>query len=124
MPFCAAAAAVFGRVGIDTFDEAILRDPRVAAMMARVTMRVDEEIGRGKPSLTEARVRVVLKDGRTLAKDAHGARGYPSNPASAEELRAKFLSCAQVTLAEPRAAALEAVLRSLEDVPSLPVIGD
>ena len=62
--------------------------------MSRVTMRVDDEIGRGKPALTEARVRVTLKDGRTLAQDAHGARGYPANPASDAELDAKFLACA------------------------------
>ena len=119
MPFCAAAAAVFGRVGIDTFDEAVLRDPAVTAMMARVTMRVDGEIGRGKPSLTEARVRVVLKDGRPLAKDAHGARGYPANPASADELAAKFLACATVALGGSRATQVQSFLRSLETAPSL-----
>jgi 2-methylcitrate dehydratase PrpD len=119
MPFCAAAAAVFGRVGIDTFDEAVLRDPAVTKMMARVTMRVDGEMGRGKPSLTEARVRVVLKDGRTLTKDAHGARGYPANPASADELAAKFLACAMVALGEPRAAQLQSFLWSLETAQNL-----
>jgi len=119
MPFCAAAAVLFGRVGIDTFDEAVLRDPAVMAMMARVTMRVDEEIGRGKPPLTEARVRVVLKDGRTLAKDAHGARGYPANPASADELATKFLACATVALGEPRATQVQSFFRSLETAPNL-----
>jgi 2-methylcitrate dehydratase PrpD len=119
MPFCAAAAMVFGRVGIDTFDDAVLRDPAVGAMMARVTMRVSEEIGRGKPALTEARVRITLKDGRTLAQDAHGARGYPDNPASDDELAAKFMACAAVAVAEPRAAAILDWLRSLEDAPAL-----
>ena len=80
MPFCAAAAIVFGRVGIDTFDADRIRDARVLALMPRVTMRVDPEVGKGAPALTEARVRVHLKNGRTLSQDAHGARGYPERP--------------------------------------------
>ena len=106
LPFCAAAAVVFGRVGIDTFDDAALRDPRVAALMPRVTMRVDEAIGQGKPPLTEARVRVRLKDGRSLVQEAHGARGYPANPANADQLAAKFLACASRAIGKPRADAL------------------
>jgi 2-methylcitrate dehydratase PrpD len=94
MPFCAAAAVVFGSVGLATFEDVHRNDPRVAALIPRVSMRVDEEIGRGKPALTEARVRVTLKSGRTLVQEAHGARGYPSNPASAADLESKFLSCA------------------------------
>ena len=41
MPFCAAAAIVHGRVGIDTFERRSSADPAILAMQARVTMRVD-----------------------------------------------------------------------------------
>ncbi|HXT70458.1 MAG TPA: MmgE/PrpD family protein [Vicinamibacterales bacterium] len=105
MPFCVASAVVHGRVSIDTFDDAGLSDRRVGALMPRVTMRVDPEIGGSKPALTEARVRVGLKDGRILTKEAHGARGYPTNPASAAELEAKFLSCATRVMSESDARA-------------------
>jgi 2-methylcitrate dehydratase PrpD len=115
LPFCAAAALVFGRVGIDTFDDHVIRDPRVTSLMTRVEMRVDDAIGRGKPALTEARVRVRLKNGREVAQDAHGARGYPENPASAEALEAKFLGCAARALPAERAADLLGELRALAD---------
>ena len=105
MPFCAAAAIVFGRVGIDTFDDDRIRDSRASALMSRVTMRVDQEIGRGKPSLTEARVRVILTDGRALVREAHGARGYPAHPASAGELEQKFVACASRVMSETDALA-------------------
>ena len=75
LPFCVAAAVVFGRIGIDTFDDERIDDERVTRLMQRVSMHVDEEIGKGKPSLTEARVRVTLTDGRVLVREAHGARG-------------------------------------------------
>jgi 2-methylcitrate dehydratase PrpD len=116
LPFCAAAAVVFGGVGIDTFDAERIRDPRVAALMPRVTMRVDDAIGRGKPALTEARVRVRLADGRVLAQDAHGARGYPANPAADEELAAKVHACARRALTAPEAETAFRAIRAIEDV--------
>jgi 2-methylcitrate dehydratase PrpD len=119
LPFCAAAACVFGHVGIGTFDDAALQDERVTSLMSRVTMRVDDEIGRGKPSLTEARVRITLRDGRTLAREAHGARGYPANPVSAADLQAKFLGCASRVMELGLARALHERLAGLESEDSL-----
>ena len=113
LPFCVAAAVVFGRVGIDTFDDGLIRDPRVTSFMPRVTMRVDEEIGKGKPSLTEARVRVTLADGRVLVREAHGARGYPEKPPSDAELDAKFMACATRVMEETEARRMLASLREI-----------
>jgi 2-methylcitrate dehydratase PrpD len=114
MPFCAAAAVIFGRVGIDTFSDGRLADEGVQTMMARVAMNVDQDIGRGKPALTEARVRLRLRDGRTLEKDAHGARGYPERPARQDELDAKFVACASIAIAPDRTDGLLAALSDME----------
>jgi 2-methylcitrate dehydratase PrpD len=119
MPFCAAAAIVFGQVGIDTFDDDRICDERVLAMMQRVTMRVDPEVGKGAPALTEARVRVHLKNGRTLSQDAHGARGYPERPASDAELEAKFMACATRVLSKEKAREVLARLRGFEQIADL-----
>ena len=119
MPFCAAAAVVFGRVGIDTFDDDRIRDPKVTSLMARVTVRVDDQIGQGKPALTEARVRVRLKDGRTLAQDAHGARGYPANPASDADLASKFIACATRVRSATHAGEALATLRKIDQLGSI-----
>ena len=114
MPFCAAAALVSGRVDIATFDEETIRDERVAAMIGRISMKVDPAIGAGRPALTESRVRVRLKDGRELVRDAHGARGYPENPASQTELESKFMACATRALPEARARQLLSTLSGLD----------
>jgi 2-methylcitrate dehydratase PrpD len=103
MPYCAAAAIVFGGVTVTTFEPAALSDPRVVKLLPRVTMRVDERLGSGKPALTEARVHVLLVDGRKFVAEAHGARGYPTQPASAGELAGKFLGCAEPVLGVSRA---------------------
>jgi len=122
MPFCAAAAIAFGRVGIDTFDDERRRDPRVLSLMPKIAMRVNPDVGKGAPALTEARVRVYLKGGRTLAKDAHGARGYSARPASDAELDAKFTACATRVLSADRAAGVLAELRRMDQLDDVRVL--
>ena len=116
MPFCAAAAIVDGRVGIDTFDGEKLADPAIAAMQSRVTMQVDPALDSSAPALTQARVTVRLKDGRVLTASANGARGYPERPASGDELAAKFVACASRVLPEAKARLALKMLSDLESV--------
>jgi len=128
LPFCAAAAIVSGRVGVDTFDDAALSSPEVTALMARVAMRVDPSLDGLGPPLTQARIAITLRDGRVLTQHADGARGYPARPASDEELDAKFLACAGRALPAPSAARALELLRaidSLADIGTLTgVLGD
>jgi 2-methylcitrate dehydratase PrpD len=116
LPFCAAAAVVHGQVGIDTFEPAGLTNPDVMSLMPRVAMRVDPSLDCGGLPLTQARVRVQLRDGRVLAQEARGARGYPDLPASAAELDAKFMACARRALPEAAAEKALGLLRKIEEI--------
>jgi 2-methylcitrate dehydratase PrpD len=100
MPFCAAAALVDGHVGLDTFDDAKMQTPSIVAMQSRVTMRVESTLDPSAPPLTQARVTIVLRDGRTVTASADGARGYPERPAGDGELDLKFVSCAMRVISE------------------------
>lgn len=96
MPFCAAAALVHGRLGIEMFDAEHLRDRAIRRVMPLVRLRANAGFDRAAP-LSQARVTVRLRDGRTLMASADGARGYPGR-LSDEELAAKFAGCAARTL--------------------------
>jgi 2-methylcitrate dehydratase PrpD len=119
MPFCAAAAVVYGGIGIDTFEADRLLDPRVVALMPHVAMRVDAAFDGGAPPLTQARIHIRLRGRPTLTHEVRGARGYPDRPASDEELGAKFQACARRTLAGPSVDRALALLRSLEHADSI-----
>jgi 2-methylcitrate dehydratase PrpD len=119
MPFCAAAAVVFDRVGVDTFDDASLANADVAALMSRVAMRVDPSLDGVGPPLTEARVRIRLRDGRVLERAAHGARGYPQQPASDGDLAAKFRACAGRVMTAAAADRALAWLRAIDAIDDL-----
>jgi 2-methylcitrate dehydratase PrpD len=122
MPFCAAAAVVYGRVGIDTFEASSLNDIRVMRLMPRIAMRVDPSLDASGPPLTQARIAIQLRGGRTVSKAANGARGYPERPASNAELGAKFMACARRALpgeAAERALAMLQQIDQLDDIRSL-----
>jgi len=114
MPFCAAAAVVFPRLGIDTFDVEHIANADVQRLMQRVTLRTNEAFDGAAP-LSRARVTVRLRDGRTLSRLADGARGYPGRLTD-EELAAKFAACAVPALSQSAAAAAWAALINLGDI--------
>jgi hypothetical protein len=69
---------------------------------------------------------VRLRGGRVLTASANGARGYPQQPASDDELAVKFTACATQTLSESDAGELLASLlriESLTDVRTLTARG-
>jgi len=116
LPFCAAAAVVNRGVGMETFDESQLSDPRIASLQGRVTMRVDDALDKAAPPLTQARVTVTLKNGKALTADADGARGYPERPATDDQLKTKFTSCATRVMSSVQAHEALAALRNLDAV--------
>jgi 2-methylcitrate dehydratase PrpD len=101
MPFCAAAAIVFGRIGVDTFDPSRIHDANVEALMPRVAMRANPGFDASAP-LSQARITIRLRDGRTLTQFADGARGYPGR-SSERELAEKFAACATAVMTPPSA---------------------
>jgi 2-methylcitrate dehydratase PrpD len=100
MPFCAAAAIVYPRVGIDTFTPEQIQNPAVQALMPRVTLRANPAFDRATP-LSQARVTVRADDGHVWTESADGARGYPGRLTD-DELASKFADCAARTLTPSR----------------------
>jgi 2-methylcitrate dehydratase PrpD len=120
MPFCAAAALVFGHPTIDTFEVGHINDPRVQALLPQVTLRANAAFDAFAP-LSQANVNIRLADGRTVCERVDGARGYPGR-LTEEEVSAKFLGCAARSLPGDGAhRALEAVraIDGVEDVRTL-----
>jgi 2-methylcitrate dehydratase PrpD len=116
MPFCAAAAVVDGRVGVDTFEADRLTDPRIASLMSRISMRVDTAFDGAAAPLTQARISIELRDGRRLVEVARGARGYPDRPATRDELGDKFTACVSRAISDAAAKRALDELRSIGEL--------
>jgi 2-methylcitrate dehydratase PrpD len=115
MPFCAAAAIVFGHPTIETFAADRIQDSRVQQILPRVTMKAQTAFDAAAP-LSQAIVTVRLRDGRTLSQRADGARGYPGRLTD-EELATKFLGCAERSLSRRAARLALQAWRAIDTTP-------
>lgn len=94
----AAAALVHRRAGLEQTMDACVTDPAVVALRQRVRASADETLG---PD--EARVVLVLKDGRTLRAHVRHCLGSAARPMTDAELEEKFLGQTQGIIPEARA---------------------
>jgi len=85
LPYAVAAAIVHGH----TRPEAFVPDERVAALAERVKVRVADDLESSWPAAAPARVTLHLRNGDQTNR-VDNPRGHYSNPASPDELRAKF----------------------------------
>jgi len=113
LPFPVAAALVFGRVGADEVDAMGLTDARVTRLVAVTTPFEDAEFSDRFPAERWARVRITLRDGRTLVSNPARARGNPENPLSDDELRVKYRELATPALGAERVARIEGAVDAL-----------
>ena len=117
MPFCAAAAMVFGHPSLEAFDTRAIQDPRIELLLPLVTLRVNPSFDASAP-LSQANVTVRLRDGRTVSERADGARGYPGR-ISGEEIEAKFMACARRSISDAAAVQALAEIRRIESAPDI-----
>lgn len=118
VPYAVAATLVLGHTGIGAFEDAALGDPRIRDLARRVEIVSDSEMGPRRVDYPTARVRVSLRDGRTLEEATTIVRGDVLNPAPADEVIAKFLALVSPVLGEERAR------RAAECVHDVGAIGD
>jgi len=82
---CAAAAIVYGRVGVREFTDACVNDPAVVAVRARTVLVEDLAMPKETAGVT-----VHLSDGSTLHNHVAQATGSVDRPMSDAELARKF----------------------------------
>ncbi|OGQ48733.1 MAG: hypothetical protein A3I10_05100 [Deltaproteobacteria bacterium RIFCSPLOWO2_02_FULL_57_26] len=98
IPFCMAIGVLEHKAGIAQFSDRKVRDPRVVALMRRVTLTVDPELEALGYDQVRSRIRIKLKGGKTIEGRADVARGHPLKPMSWAEIGEKFRDCARLVL--------------------------
>src|SRR5439155_2551934 len=112
LQFSIAALLVDGRVGVDTFTDRRIADPR----LLEVASRIDYEV-RDYPTYPAAfpgGVRITTVDGRVLEEDLPHQRGGSVNPMQDEDIREKFRANAGLALGGTAARKLEEELLALD----------
>jgi 2-methylcitrate dehydratase PrpD len=119
MQYCAAAALAEGRVDFASFTDGEVANRDIRDLMERVVMVVDPGLPQEAEKHAWSRVRITLRDGRTLSTEARGARGHPDTPLSDAALRDKFLACARTVLSPDEAEGVAEQIGHLEDIPDI-----
>lgn len=126
VPFGVAAALLDGSVSVRSFDASRLEDPRIAALMAKMALRENDEFSAafaGQPQHYCARVSVVLQDGSCLSAQSGRDEDDLAAPKSDAWVGKKFHGMVEGLIAHARADAILTRLWHLtdeQDVSALP----
>jgi len=123
IPYAAAAFVVYGTSTPESFRAAAVADERVQELARRVEVETSAELSQRWPREFAADVEVELRDGASLSGRCTNPYGSGEQPATEDDLRAKFcaLSAAVLTPDEQDRLWDQAVsLDTVEDVTSFP----
>jgi 2-methylcitrate dehydratase PrpD len=119
IPFCMAIAVLERKAGIAQFQDRKVRDKKVVELMKRVTLSVDDELEKLGYDQVRSRIRIALKDGRTIEGRYDVARGHPEKPMSWAELGDKFRDCAALVLPAKNAEEVVELIAQVEELKNL-----
>lgn len=121
LPYLIAVVLLDGDVGLDSFEPERIADPRLPALMRRISVQPDPEMERRFRDAGQMASRIVVRltDGRVLDEAAYTSRGKPDRPMSDDDFTAKFLSMAPKVLPSVEAGRMLALLWTVGDLSSL-----
>jgi 2-methylcitrate dehydratase PrpD len=109
-----AVSLIYKAAGIGQLAEPVLRDPLVAALRAKITMKTDAAVGR-----EAATARIVLKGGKALETSVKDCRGSAGRPLTDDDITAKTLDQLRVAFAAPAAEKIVAECWKIEQLPAV-----
>ena len=116
VPYAVAVGLVHGGVGLASFTDEAVREPRTLAVAAKVRYRIDPQ--NPYPNEYTGHVRVSLRDGLVVEERQPHLRGGAHEPLTRADIEEKFaLNCRHGGWGEDRIAAALALARSLYDGP-------
>ncbi|MDI6756229.1 MAG: MmgE/PrpD family protein [Thermodesulfobacteriota bacterium] len=113
LPYAAAVAILYGRVGLGEFKPKVLNDQAVHALMEKVDVYSDPELDKLVPDHRGARAEILLKDGRKLTSEILDPKGEPENPGSSSDIYDKFRLLASTVF---KAAKVEKIVEKIENL--------
>jgi len=102
LPYLVAVALMDGKVGLDQFTEARIADPRLRALVQKVSVTDDPEFNRAYPESMPNQVTVKTVDGLSQSLKVTYPKGHPKRPLTDNEVEEKFVSLTAPRLAKKR----------------------
>jgi 2-methylcitrate dehydratase PrpD len=126
VPYTVASALLRGRLSLEEFSDAHLRNEEVLNLAGRVKPMLAPELDHGPMDVKPQIVEIVMRDGKVFSEHVVYPKGNPKNPVTSEELVAAFRGMARYA-AKPlsdekidKAIALTLQLEKVQDVAVFP----
>jgi len=122
IPYCVVAALLDGGISEDSFSARRIRDPLLAGLLERTTIREDPDYSRLHPHEWPCRIELTLRGGGKKSAEVRYFKGHPKRPLTDAEVETKFRGLAEEALGKKRTdAVLEKAwkLEKLADVREL-----
>jgi len=125
IPYTVATALLEGKLGLEDFTEAKIRDARRMCLAKKVIVSIDPSLQEPSGNVVNLTARIVIRaGGKTYFHQSLTAKGHPQHPMDRREIFAKFAGCLQFgdpRLFEKREEILQTVLdlEQLKDVREL-----
>jgi 2-methylcitrate dehydratase PrpD len=118
--YAAAVTLLDGDAFIDQYMPACLADPRILALLPRISIVHDADLDRGGAGKRHAvRIDATRTDGGTLTTFVEQRRGSSEHPLSRTEVEQKFRRLAAVSLTKTAIDELTALVDQLEQQPDV-----
>ena len=92
LPYLTARALVDGDITNESYAAERLRDPKILALMQKITVKVDPAFAKPRGNAPATRLTAVLVDGRTITRQVDDMPGFPGQPMSRAGMEHKFRS--------------------------------
>ena len=116
--YCAAAALLDGKVGIETFTDDRRFSPDMEETLGKIQVEPSNQ------DSADVKVTALLKDGRSAEAECRGFRGSARNPMRREERMDKVIDCVGRVLTHQDANRLVSLIEDLENVADISEIMD
>ncbi|MEM1509993.1 MAG: MmgE/PrpD family protein [Sulfolobales archaeon] len=124
IPYCVAIALAEGQVSPGAFTENKIRDSNILTLARKVRVVLDPELDRLVPAERGARVKLVLKDGRSVETLVRNPYGEPETSPTNNDIKNKFISLTSGILDSQRTAELLGIIDHLDDIRNIKLITD
>ena len=119
--YCVAAGLLYGGATLDAFSDDhfandALADADIAAMLAKTTVTVADDLTAKYPAAWPTRVTFTFADGSTITRASDFPVGNPENPVSTEQLEEKFRGLVAPRFGEAVTRRALDTVRSLESI--------
>jgi 2-methylcitrate dehydratase len=114
LPFLLASALIGGRLSVDAFSDARLRDPKLRQLMQRIRIEHDPLLTERYPEELPSRLHITTTEGDSFTLETTYPRGHFRNPASVADIEAKFTAMADGVLSPPRQTAIREAIASVD----------